>query len=1023
MSAVAATSLPDNQLPNGGQPTTSGIGSAANEVPKMRSIRSDSRTSSKGSGSPTKSGRAQFGSDTPRSIGGRNSKLSLASRQASEDSRQGKHIRPLHPAEKKAAAVQQNKQPAMFLVPDGGGQGGGYRRGPQALHAFRRMSKADFSSIRKAGIQMRNIKYSAIFDTFSRRSTIHGVCHAALAPNPRWKKIWYAVFAICFAILVIQVFYLILKYFSFPKSVDLDLKFENAPFPSVTLCNLNPYKASAIGNDASVRATMDAFKNILKSTGRNEGIAAALANSGHRPRRQLTKANQTRNGNPPNPRTPQQNSRSSNSSQFAINNVNERRYLQVYAQCYCEINRLSGERKRGSCFGIYKGKVSLDVADGFNLHNFHPTKCLCQLDWISKSIWPCFPYNTWKEKICTECNHKLGHCPMRFYNGPMDRVQKLNSSMDVCLCHNDYNHCIGNNENGEIPDIPPNSAVEGINFADTFVHGSTNARRDGLSAAFTTTTTTTQAPEVVQAMGYEELKDEIAINAQARENLMFAVEEKPLTERVEFSQPKDELILKCSFNQRDCDIEKDFSLIYDPTYGNCYTFNWNRTEAVTAHRAGANYGLRVLMYANVSEYLPTTEAVGFRITIHDKWIVPFPDAFGHTAPTGFMSSFGVRMKKFIRIEEPHGHCEEGGENTGEYIYKGYNYSIEGCHRSCTQNEIIRLCGCADPMFPTPSADTKHCKVSDPMARECIKNTSMYLGQLIAQGKLENCKCHQPCRETGYEVSYSAARWPSGTTKLMECEMSDDLCMEKYRKNAAMIQVFYEELNYETLIESPAYTFLSLLADLGGVFGLWIGISVVSVVELVQLLNICLQAYYVKRKPSSTSSQKTLQINNYKGSISSLSNPRIFRPRQPSTPSVTKSRGSKSSLLEEIDPIKLIIEEVEDEESPRSTPPRKNTYPYLPPGAELPCTCLYGSQGNIVFMKPLCPFHGYMVRRNTGYTASSFSHGDEDSSEHSEFGDNMTHITEEEEKALAEECERQGELESDEDQKQDKGTIK
>lgn len=53
----------------------------------------------------------------------------------------------------------------------------------------------------------------------------------------------------------------------------------------------------------------------------------------------------------------------------------------------------------------------------------------------------------------------------------------------------------------------------------------------------------------------------------------------------------------------------------------------------------------------------------------------------------------------------------------------------------------------------------------------------------------------------------------------------------------------------------------------------------------------------------------------------------------------------------------------------------------------------------------------------------FSHGDEDSSEHSEFEDNMPHITEEEEKALAEECERQGELEEDEDQKQDKGARK
>lgn len=68
-----------------------------------------------------------------------------------------------------------------------------------------------------------------------------------------------------------------------------------------------------------------------------------------------------------------------------------RRYLQVYAQCYCEINRLSGERKRGSCFAAYRGKISLVFDDNRQLHNFHPTKCLCQLDWITKTVWPCFP--------------------------------------------------------------------------------------------------------------------------------------------------------------------------------------------------------------------------------------------------------------------------------------------------------------------------------------------------------------------------------------------------------------------------------------------------------------------------------------------------------------------------------------------------------------------------------------------------------------------------------------------------------
>ena len=117
------------------------------------------------------------------------------------------------------------------------------------------------------------------------------------------------------------------------------------------------------------------------------------------------------------------------------------------------------------------------------------------------------------------------------------------------------------------------------------------------------------------------------------------------------------------------------------------------------------------------------------------------------------------QKKFFRIEPPHGHCREGGEEADSYIYKGYKYSIEGCHRSCTQNEVVRLCGCADPMYPNPPGSIP-CKVSDPNARDCIKNTTQYLGEIIAKGTLEGCECHQPCRETGYEVSYSAARWPS-----------------------------------------------------------------------------------------------------------------------------------------------------------------------------------------------------------------------------------------------------------------------
>uniref|UniRef100_A0A1I8BQ18 Uncharacterized protein n=1 Tax=Meloidogyne hapla TaxID=6305 RepID=A0A1I8BQ18_MELHA len=56
-------------------------------------------------------------------------------------------------------------------------------------------------------------------------------------------------------------------------------------------------------------------------------------------------------------------------------------------------------------------------------------------------------------------------------------------------------------------------------------------------------------------------------------------------------------------------------------------------------------------------------------------------------------------------------------------------------------------------------------------------------------------------------------------------------------------------------------------------------------------------------------------------------------------------------------------------------------PYLAPNVELPCTCLFGARGQIVFMKPLCPVHGYMVRRMMHHKeSSSEDEDDEDESD-------------------------------------------
>ncbi|CEF60105.1 Na+ channel, amiloride-sensitive family and Degenerin family-containing protein [Strongyloides ratti] len=807
------------------------------------------------------------------------------------------------------------------------------------FHRLRRISRADISRIADhRGIPLRfrgQFDFRLIVSRFEKQSTFHGICHAATAPNYKWRIMWYSAFSICFLALIIQVFYLIRRYRMYEKTVDLDLKFESAPFPAVTICNLNPYKASAIQNDPITKSTMDAFTHLM-----NKGASAitGLANELAAAKNEIIE--RVKREEP---------------------NNESRRYLQVLAQCYCEISTLSGIRKKGSCFAAYKGNISLTFT-GNNLHNFHPSKCLCQLDRVSKTLWPCFPKNSWEKKMCSKCVKSLGHCPMKHINKKLrnkrrkyykdilqsfnkknQTSQKMNitntientnknSSKVGCRCHEEYNHCVMNPENGYIPEIVPNDSLDDV------------LKRDYLSPQYalstTTTTTTTQAPSVVQALGLEELEDEIAITTQAQQNLMFAVGAKPMEQKIAMSQKMSELILKCSFNQRDCDFKKDFKLHYDATYGNCYTFNWDRSKNVSANRAGANYGLRLLLFANISEYLPTTESVGFRITVHDKWITPFPDAFGYSAPTGFMTSFGVRMKQFIRLPAPYGRCLdyfEADENF--HIYRGYNYSVESCHRSCTQREVIKACGCSDPMYPGFN-NSEVCSVLDPVARRCIQNITSQLTKDISEGLYKDCICHQPCLESGYEVSFSAARWPSGTSKIMECEASNDLCMEKYKKNAAMVQIFYEELNFETLTESPAYSLTSALADLGGLTGLWIGASVVSLLEIVALIIYTTQAYVQKKKLESAPPPKM------------SSNRSLANISKKSIKLIGSEKSSKQSVLQEVDETKT--------EETLSEIQKSSTY-YIPPGADLPCICSYNAYGHIEVMKVLCPQHGYLLR--------------------------------------------------------------
>ena len=58
-----------------------------------------------------------------------------------------------------------------------------------------------------------------------------------------------------------------------------------------------------------------------------------------------------------------------------------------------------------------------------------------------------------------------------------------------------------------------------------------------------------------------------------------------------------------------------------------------------------------------------------------------------------------------------------------------------------------------------------------------------------------------------------------------------------RDNFVVVDIFYEELSYEEITQNVAFEFLSLLSEIGGFLGLLLGVSVLTVCELIDFVTL------------------------------------------------------------------------------------------------------------------------------------------------------------------------------------------
>ncbi|XP_072031428.1 degenerin mec-10-like [Amphiura filiformis] len=190
---------------------------------------------------------------------------------------------------------------------------------------------------------------------------------------------------------------------------------------------------------------------------------------------------------------------------------------------------------------------------------------------------------------------------------------------------------------------------------------------------------------------------------------------------------------------------------------------------------------------------------------------------------------------------------------------GIDYSMTTCEHSCYQWEVLQRCGCSNPKYPYPRNSTEQpCALSGDIADsetvQCVRDVdhSYYKGELGCESY-----CPHGCNERSYIPAMSLGMWPSNAYEHILMKRMENVNQETresmrgaspkiwIKENVARILVYYQELNYEFIGQKPSYGVIALLSDIGGQLGLWIGVSILTLCEMLEC--VCVISVFIFRK--------------------------------------------------------------------------------------------------------------------------------------------------------------------------------
>ena len=323
-----------------------------------------------------------------------------------------------------------------------------------------------------------------------------------------------------------------------------------------------------------------------------------------------------------------------------------------------------------------------------------------------------------------------------------------------------------------------------------------------------------------------------------------------------------DMVIYCQFTSAECKKE-DFVPFHFPEFLNCFTFKAGRGNILTT-RAGFQDGLSLVLYLEpeknspedtYNEHFLYANNVGMRAHIGPPNTLAAVGQTGFDFVPGFSTSVGFDITEHKRLSEPFSTCGKTGSNSA--------YSFVECRNLCMHDVVLKNCDCHPTIYvirnrtQAPSCGhylfSNKSKANEMLAcqREVLSNVYLDREKFIQQ-----CGCLVPWDDHSYATSMSHSVWPSRKsfnsflTKMIKnhpkrqtlkaFQYYQKLTMENVSRNEIYdwVSKHFLRLNVfsNSRLESveeqvPLYTLADVFCQIGGCLGLWLGMSLITTIEI------------------------------------------------------------------------------------------------------------------------------------------------------------------------------------------------